>query len=457
MIDRVQEIFNNKKIVILGFGLEGQSTYNFLSKIISQDQIIIADKNAGISKNFTLNFSGSPKFITGESYLENIKDFDLIIKSPGIPQSLITKYFPLDRVTSQTNLFLQYYGNQIIGITGTKGKSTTSSLIHHIFNRARKHSVLVGNIGKPPFDYISEITNETKIVFELSSHQLDDVHFSPHVSILLNLFEEHLDHYGSFENYKKAKFNICKYQQPGDYFVFNKDEQIETVDIKANQLIFSLEPHKYAGALLQKDNTITLSKELKGVFNFSKRSGLPGEHNLKNIMAAILAVKIHQINNEDIQQAVESFTGLEHRLEFVGEYGGIKFYNDSIATIPEATIQAVKTLKMVDTLILGGKDRGIDYQKLIEFLPLSSVRNLIFMGDAGKRVHEQLLFNKEFEGKTFVIKAFDEIAEIVKNNTNPGDICLLSPAASSYDMFANFEERGKAFKKIAGNISLPAT
>ena len=189
------------------------------------------------------------------------------------------------------------------------------------------------------------------------------------------------------------------------------------------------------------------------VFDFSKRMYLPGNHNLKNMMAAVCVCKIFQIPDEIITEAVLRFKGLEHRLEYVGEYGDIHFYNDSIATIPEATIEAMKTLKDVDTLILGGKDRGIDYNNLIKFLAGSNVNNLIFLGEAGKRIYEGInLVDKTKSKKCFLIMEFNEASQIIKKYTKPGSICLLSPAAASYDMFNNFEERGEAFKKIARNI-----
>jgi UDP-N-acetylmuramoyl-L-alanine---L-glutamate ligase len=172
-----------------------------------------------------------------------------------------------------------------------------------------------------------------------------------------------------------------------------------------------------------------------------------------NIMAAICACKILEVPDNLINASINEFKGLRHRLEFIGEFKGIKFYNDSISTIPQATIQAVLSLKKVDTLILGGKDRGIDYKPLIDFLPASGVRNLIFIGEAGQRILEGLKnISQETNQKWFVIKSYDELADIIRTTTRKGFICLLSPAAASYDLFRNFEERGEVFKKIAENL-----
>ena len=188
-------------------------------------------------------------------------------------------------------------------------------------------------------------------------------------------------------------------------------------------------------------------------FNFQERKYLPGEHNLMNIMAAICVSKVLEIPDDLIDKSVHSFKGLRHRMEYVGRFKGIDFYNDSISTIPQSTIQAVRSLKRVDTLILGGKDRGIDYRPLIDFLPDSGVKNLIFTGEAGKRIQNGLLENKTTINQNyFFIHNFNEISDIVRNNSAPGFICLLSPAAASYDIFRNFEERGEVFKKIAENL-----
>jgi UDP-N-acetylmuramoylalanine--D-glutamate ligase len=457
MRDKILDIVRNKRIVILGFGKEGQSSFNFLKTFIPLNQFNIADKSEGIRQQMNPAEMAVVNLSLGEQYLEGIKNADLIIKSPGIPKELLRPFVPTDKITSQADLFIRFYAGQIIGITGTKGKSTTSSLVQHIFEKAGKDAVLVGNIGKPPFDYIQSITKETQIVYELSSHQLDDVHFSPHIAIILNLFEEHLDHYGSFIDYKNAKFNISKFQNTGDWLIVNGDDhtlQIKYEAMNSNtKLIFSRNKHPEQGAFISGAGMINLLlNDSSHTYNFDGRKALPGDHNLMNIMAAALATKLSGIEDEPISEAVYDFKGLAHRLEYVGKFKGIHFYNDSIATIPQATIEAVKTLKKVDTLILGGKDRGINYSSLISFLPDSEVRNLIFLGEAGKRIYKDLKIDGKFKGNMFLINKFEEIKGLILKNTLTESICLLSPAASSYDMFQNFEERGNAFKIIAENL-----
>jgi len=363
------------------------------------------------------------------------------------------------KITSQTELFLKVFASKTIGVTGTKGKSTTSSLIKHILSSYYSDVLLVGNIGIPPFDLIDQIKPRSWIVYELSSHQLEYISFSPFIAVLLNFYEEHLDHHENYSNYKFAKFNITKFQKENDWFIMNGDNEAlvglySNSKLKRKLLTFSKEKESNAGAFLNHLGEIIYRYQDKiSTYNFNEREYLPGDHNLMNIMAAICACKILEVPDNLINASINEFKGLRHRLEFIGEFKGIKFYNDSISTIPQATIQAVLSLKKVDTLILGGKDRGIDYKPLIDFLPASGVRNLIFIGEAGQRILEGLKnISQETNQKWFVIKSYDELADIIRTTTRKGFICLLSPAAASYDLFRNFEERGEVFKKIAENL-----
>ena len=459
MYRQLVEILHGKKILILGFGREGISSYKFIRKILPEISVTIADKDKNVLNNIDFIIDSNCQTILGKSYISNLDDFDLILKTPGIPNNLLKEKVSQNKITSQTDLFLQLFSSNTIGVTGTKGKSTTSGLIRHILSCYHKDVVLIGNIGVPPFDMIEKIGKETRVVFEMSSYQLENISVSPHIAVILNLFQEHLDHYENFEGYQSAKFNITKFQTKNDWVIYNSDDSIinelfNRTGITRNYFQFSSEKKVNTGAFLGKnDNVIFTGLNAKSVFDFSNRLYLPGRHNLMNIMAAVCACKLLEIPDNIISEAISGFKGLEHRLEYIGKYGNIHFYNDSIATIPEAAIEAVKTLKTVDTLILGGKDRGIDYSKLARFISQSDITNLIFTGEAGKRILEEVeaigISNKK---KYFLITRFDEIKQIIKQYTKPGYICLLSPAASSYDMFKNFEERGEAFIKIARNV-----
>ncbi|MBN2175096.1 MAG: UDP-N-acetylmuramoyl-L-alanine--D-glutamate ligase [Bacteroidales bacterium] len=457
MLDKLSKLVIGKRILILGFGREGQSTYKLLKKILPPESITIADKNPNIIKNKCLQFDRETKINAGANYLSGLNQFDLIIKSPGISGKLLNSVSVA--LTSQTDIFLQYYSGQTIGITGTKGKSTTSSLIHDILRNYFDDVILVGNIGVPPFDLLDKINPETKIVFELSSHQLENINIAPGISILLNIYQEHLDHFNSFNAYKRAKFNIVKFQDISDWFIYNADDReikmlMEEISVPGRKIGYSNRKKEDVGAFRDmKDNIYFSFDDDHATFDFSKRKSLPGDHNLQNIMAAACASRILGVPDDVIIKTVTEFKGLKHRLEYLGQFKNIHFYNDSIATVPEAAIAAVNTLKTVDTIILGGKDRGIDYNALIAFLLKSDIQNVIYIGEAGKRICRELVVkNPDPPFKCFPVDHFDDIKEVISATTRPGTICLLSPAASSYDMFESFEERGKAFKKIAENL-----
>ncbi|MCB2220177.1 MAG: UDP-N-acetylmuramoyl-L-alanine--D-glutamate ligase [Bacteroidetes bacterium] len=458
MIDHLAEIVSGKKILILGFGQEGKSTFSVLKKIVPSALLFLADQNENAFSDMDQSEFNT---LAGEAYLDQLADFDLIIKSPGIARSKLLSKVEPQKITSQTDLFLSAFARQTIGITGTKGKSTTSSLIHHIISTHTSNVILVGNIGVPPFDFIHKIDVDTHVIFELSSHQLDDISVSPHIAVILNIFEEHLDHYQTFEKYRNAKFKISAFQREDDYLILNRDDKIlydfYNDQIRAGMIWYSDVKRENSGAYSQDDQKVIYTYEgSHEVYDFCHRNALPGAHNLRNIMAAICAARISGIPAEVVQSAVLDFKGLEHRLEYVGNIGGIDFYNDSISTIPESTIAAIKTLINVDTLILGGKDRGIDYSGLVDFLPKTQIHQFIFMGEAGKRILSMLSGKLAKGQNTYFIEKLDEIEMIIRGHTKRGSICLLSPAASSYDMFRNFEERGRLFKKIAGNLKFPA-
>lgn len=458
MLDLIRRELENKKVLLLGFGREGRSSYRLIRRLLPSLHLTVADQNKQIAEDEVLKKDSFVDFHLGEGYLEGLNTFDLILKSPGITLKDISSKLDPDSITSQTDLFLRRYSSQVIGITGTKGKSTTSTLIHQILRLADKKSILMGNIGRPAFDFIDEIDPETILVYELSSHQLEYLRRSPHVAVLLNFYQEHLDAYKSFEDYQLAKMNIAKYQVIGDRLIFNYDDKrirhfVSLMNIQGG-FAFSLQTLLNNGCSIR-NNQIVYSSEGQdeSIFDLSKKIRLKGEHNLLNIMAAVCACKEMDIENEIIAEGISSFRGLEHRIEYVGEFNGIHFYNDSIATIPEACIEAVKALENVDTLILGGFDRGIDYSVLAKFLSASAIRNLIFTGDAGRRMLHEIKDIKKPTQTLFLISRFDEFKEIAFNVTEKAHICLLSPAAASYDEFQNFEVRGKRFKELVKSMT----
>lgn len=455
MFKPLEDIILGKKILILGFGREGKALFAFLRKKYPNLVIWVADRNVELKSIHQIDPSFDNQIISGEAYLESLRDFDLVVKTPGIPLISIEGKMDMAKLTSQTNLFLKLFRNQVIGITGTKGKSTTSCLIYHIIKQFTEDVVLVGNIGVPPFEVIGQLKPTTKIVFELSSHQLESVDVSPHISILLNIYQEHLDHYKSFLDYQMAKYKIAQFQLPGDYIIYNNEDEritelMRSMPLKSTALGFGQEFHNKKSSAWFENGAAIIKPQIDPVpITIHKTTGiqLKGNHNLLNAMAAVLAVKTIGLPDQMVLQAIASFKGLEHRIEYVGCYNHRHFYNDSISTIPEASILAIKALGRVDTLLLGGKDRGIDYEPLVQHLIQSPIQGLVFTGNAGQRMKDHLQ-EAGYKGLMLFFEEFDTMVEYAKSITPADGVCLLSPAASSYDRFTNFEERGKRFKML---------
>ncbi|MBO4645748.1 MAG: UDP-N-acetylmuramoyl-L-alanine--D-glutamate ligase [Bacteroidales bacterium] len=450
----IADFFKNKKTVIVGFGREGVSSYRFLRKHYPTMPLTIADQSPLIHVN---DFAEDKhlSIVAGEKYDQNLNKYDIILKSPGVNLNRINYFIPPEKFASQAELFMMAYGSQVIGVTGTKGKSTTASLIYHILHHARGNALLAGNIGIPFFDILDQIQEDTILVAELSAHQLEYTRFSPHVAILLNLYQEHLDHFNTFNNYQLAKFNITAHQQEDDIFIYNYDDRyiptlIDSHKISRRFIPFSTSTTLKNGAFCtQTDIVLMKNNEQICTIPIADRENLPGIHNNNNIMAAILACKTQNISNEEIIRHVATFKGLEHRIEFVGQVRGISFYNDSISTIPEATIAALKTVKRVDTLIVGGFDRGIDYSLLLEYLHENPVRNIAFVGKVGERILSEWEKSGAPLPEHFLVENdYAKIVDFAYAHTEAGHSCLLSPAAASYDQFKDFTVRGRTFKEL---------
>lgn len=453
MLNNLLRYLDDKKILILGFGKEGVSTYKFIRKHFPDKKIYISDKkttNEEIIKkdiNVNINF--------GDNYLDNLKDFDIIMKSPGISFANINIDSFKDKIKSELELFLEYMDVKTIGVTGSKGKSTTSSLIYEILKKEKKETLLLGNIGIPVFDLIDDITKDTIVVLEMSSHQLEYMNVSPNISILLNIYEEHLDHYKSLKEYAEAKINIGRFQNKDDYFIYNVDNKIikecinEIEDLSHIKYEVSFEgniSNNNSNKVYIKDNYIYINEEK--IYNINEKRNLIGDHNLNNIMFVLTVSKILNLNMENVKETISNFKGLEHRMEYVGKYDDIIFYNDSIATIPEATINSIKGLKNVDTLIFGGMDRGISYDEFIDFLNTGVINNLICMPDTGYKIADKL----KCSSNIYKVETLEEAVELSKKVTKKNKICLLSPAAASYGFFKNFVEKGNIYKELVKKI-----
>lgn len=427
ILDKFKQDLENKKIAIWGLGKEGISTLQFI-----QNNNIKCKELAILEKKEFQEIEGAKKL----NEVEDLNKYDLIFKSPGIVAD--ASIVNANKLTSQTEEFIKILSKQIIGITGTKGKSTTSSLTYTILKRYYPNTVLVGNIGIPCFNAINEIDENTKIVFELSCHQLEFIRYSPHIAVILDLYPDHLDHYKTFENYIKAKLNINKFQKDDDIFIYGETcKKYIHSNIKNNICI-----NDYI-----KDRTITTKNN--SVQILEDETNLVGEHNFFDIAVSYyICNEVYNLSNKEFKTVLKEFKGLAHRLEYVTTKDGVKYYDDSISTIGETTIEGVKALKDVNTLILGGMDRKIDYSSLEDFIiEEKELENIILMPDTGTRIYRELQ-EKGNTKKCFIVNNLEEAVEKAKEVTKKGTSCLLSPAAASYGFFKNFEERGNTFQNL---------
>lgn len=445
MIERIEPWIKGKRVLLLGFGREGQSTYHVLRQLGSYAKLDIADQS-------------SPKelpdremvWITGPDYQKCLDNYDVVFKSPGI----VLEKEPYEykcRILSQTEVFFHCFRDQIIGITGTKGKSTVTTLLYHLLKTGGESTLLVGNIGIPCLDHIEEVRPETKIVFELSCHQLEYMTVSPHMGILVNIHEEHLDHYGTMEKYVESKRQIYKHQKDSDILICNVQCLPETGTCPSCLIRAGMDEPEAELNVREKGGETWIYFRDRAFRIPGDKIKLLGQHNYFDIGIAYSVCVILGMDDETFEEGLTSYEPLPHRLQYLGERDGVKYYDDSISTICDTTIQALKTLKDTDTVLIGGMDRGIDYWELIEYLSLCQVPHIILMESTGKRIYQEIYkYYPDFKDKARLILAehLEEGVRRAREITRPGRSCLLSPAAASYGIFKNFEERGKAFARL---------
>ena len=454
---------SHPSILILGLGREGQSTWRFLRAAFPEKILGAADRlplgelppeAAALLRN-----DARARLHLGPDYLTCLADYDVIVKSPGIPVILPEYRRAIaagKRITSQTGLFFSNCRGTIIGVTGTKGKSTTASLIHSILRQSGRNAFLVGNIGVPALDLLPQAGPDTVFVYELSSHQLEGLRQSPPIAVLLNVVPEHLDYYEGFEQYVAAKENITRYQTAQDWLVYDADHAIPREIASrspARQLACSLNQLSVPGCVLVGEwIACSLDEKQEEKIVAVRDVPLPGRFNLLNVAAAVAVGKILGGKTTEIAAAVRGFQPLEHRLERVGTFGGITYYNDSIATVPEATIAALDTLgEDVETILLGGTDRHLDFSALAKRLLQSSIRTVILFPPTGERIWRAVC---EQEPKAasrfrhFFVASMEEAVALARKHTAAGKICLHSPASPSFGLFRDYRDRGEQFKRL---------
>lgn len=447
MIHTIRDLIRDKSVLILGYGREGRSSWQRIRQAGGYSRVAVADMN-----QVRLEEGHPAELICGPDYQACLDDFDVVFKSPGIVLERDIHTYRCE-IVSETELFFRRYGSQCIGITGTKGKSTTTTLIYHILKETGHDCVLAGNIGIPMFDLIEEIHADTLIVCELSCHQLEYVSCGPHVGVLLNIHEEHLDHYGTMEKYVAAKENIYRVQKPEDILVCNVDN-LPADGTYCGQVVSVCDEDGREGEEMTANIELRASEVLASGHRYAiptENIRLIGHHNYVDIAFAYAVCRMFEVSDEAFTGALLTYEPLPHRLQYIGDSCGIRFYDDSISTICETTIQALKSLPETDAVLIGGMDRGIDYSELILFLSECAVPYILLMEETGRRIFAEIhQYYPDFSHPERLILVYhlDGAVALAKKLCRPGRCCVMSPAAASYGIFKNFEARGEAFKRL---------
>lgn len=434
----MQEIKGNS-VLLLGFGREGKSTLKFLKENYPEIKIGIADKSS-----LELTHGKGLELFTGDDYLKSIANFDTIIRSPGIntrTEELLTAHKSGKHITTATNLFFSHCSAKIVGITGTKGKGTTSTFITELLKTEYPDVRLVGNIGHPALEELKTASSETIFVYELSSFQLEDCRYSPNVSVLLNIYPEHIDFHKNFEDYRTAKSNIANFQSERDYIVYNpKHESIQSItkSAKANKIHYGNLGNTCfidQGYFYLENEKLIEEKVFK----------LIGKANKENLLAAIACAELFSVSKEQIVQFISNVKALPYRLEYLGSYKNIHFYNDSYATNQKAAINAIEALaEQVETLIAGGFDRGLPFDELGEAIAKTNLKDLILFPSTGEKIW-QIVAKTNRSIQPHFVSSMEEAIEIAYKNTPRDKACLLAPGCPSFGIFKDYKDRGDAF------------
>ncbi|NLP13760.1 MAG: UDP-N-acetylmuramoyl-L-alanine--D-glutamate ligase [Clostridium sp.] len=460
-LENFKKDIRNKRVAVLGIGISHIPLIKYLYNL--GVDITAFDKSDETRLKTVLDeFAGmSIKYSLGDNYLDNLKGFDLVFKTPGmrydIPQILATKEEGA-KITSEMEVFFELCPARIFAVTGSDGKTTTTTLIYNMLKEQGFSCWLGGNIGMPLLNRIDEIKEEDMVVVELSSFQLHTMTKSPSVAVITNISPNHLDVHKSMDEYVQAKKNIFKYQSKKDKFVLNYDNDITrefSKEAEGEAVFFSRKNSLEYGAMLKGDRIVYNDGGGEAEIVGAQEIVIPGVHNVENYLAATAAV-IEFVDKDVIRRVATTFKGVEHRIELVRELNGIRFYNDSIASSPTRTIAGLNSFNEKVILIAGGYDKNIPYDAMGKILT-EKVKGLVLIGQTASKIEKCFCDEVERTGRgedipVYRCNSLEEAVYTAYDFATQGDVIILSPASASFDMFKNFEERGNRFKEIVNAI-----
>ena len=422
------------KVAILGYDVEGRVNYDYFAG--QGHELTILDRKTDIE------VPEGADSVLGDNYLDNLDRFDLIVRTAGLPPAKILEPNPgvADKITSHINEFFRATPTRnIIGVTGTKGKGTTSTLIAKMLEADGKTVRLGGNIGTPPLSFLDELDKNSWVVLELSSFQLIDLKTSPHIAVCLMVTPEHLDWHADTDEYFIAKSQLFSHQTAEDIAIYYAKNETSK-KIASTSPGWKLPYMEFPGATVDGGNIVVDNQ----VICSTDEVRLPGKHNWQNICAALTAVwKISQ-NAEAFRSVITNFAGLPHRLELVREVDGVRYYDDSFGTTPETATVAIEAFDAPKIVILGGRPKGAPFDGLAEAVAKNNIKQVIAIGEAGPEI-TQVLNEKGYDKVVEGGKSMEEVVRQAHDLAKSGDVVLLSPACASFDMFKDYKDRGEQF------------
>jgi UDP-N-acetylmuramoylalanine--D-glutamate ligase len=445
----------NKRVLVVGLGKSGIAAARFLKA--RGAQVTVSDiRPAGLISELPALLDAGIMVETGSHGLLTFRRQDLIVVSPGVPSNtpeLTTVRAMGIPIIGEMELGSEFLQGQIVAITGSNGKTTTTTLIGEILKASGEPTLVGGNIGRPVVDMVAESTPESWSVLEVSSFQLETIErFHPRIALVLNITPDHLDRHGSFEAYAAAKTRITENQTADDFLVLNaEDEPTKLVAAKTKAQIYWFSPRRQVkqGAFVHGESILFRAKEGGEVEPIMPVAEIPlaGAHNVENVLAAVCAARLAGVEAHVIREAVAAFHAVEHRLEFVRELNGVRWFNDSKATNVDATAKAVESFPSGIWLILGGKDKDSDYSTL-SLLLRARVKAVITIGSAAEKIESHLAGVVKIERAG----TMDRAVTWAQKEAKSGDVVLLAPACASFDQFENYEHRGRVFKQLVGAL-----
>ena len=450
------DTLEGQRIALVGFGVENQA----LGEVLHARDIPFAVCDARpANSELTNDWPSVVTWHTGPTYLDKLRSYDLLVRTPGIsplhPRLQQAAAHGV-RVTTQMQLFLATCPCPVIGITGTKGKGTTTLLLAAILEAGQSRHIHVGgNMGLPPIALLDSMQREDLALLEMSSFQLQDLSYSPQTALVLSVTQDHLDYHANREEYVAAKRNIAAHQRPKDLLISHADCATARTfkDYSpARHWSFSAKRAVAVGAW-STDRRIWIGLPGDSPIEICDRAhlSLPGAHNLENACAAITAAGAFGVKPDSIAQTISNFRGLPHRLQHVGQRTEIDYYNDSLATTPDAAIAAVRALEQPLVLIAGGASKKADFSDLAQVIADASVRGVLLLGEEGPRIGEALA-NSNYTGLRHLCASMEEAVSKATEWARAGDAVVLSPACASFDMFSDYRERGACFKRACGLV-----